>query len=223
MKTLSNTSMKPSLLQRHLQTNHPEKKDLDPNYLSNLEKVRKTTTRQHREAISTISWNGNSLLRNSTFCGEKQKATYNRRVHYICSESVGVGSNRFKQVQAALKLNNVSLSNNTIQRRITEMSPDINKLVSMEKYGFAIQLDKTADEPKCAQLLLVFVRYATQNSIRSELLLSNESSTTTRAEDIFELVDNFFKENSLQWNKLVGCTTDDVSAMLGRKSGFKLV
>ena len=31
MKTLSNVSMKPSLLQRHLQTNHPDKKVRDPN------------------------------------------------------------------------------------------------------------------------------------------------------------------------------------------------
>ena len=32
MKKLSNACMKPSLLQRHLQTNHPNKKDRDPNY-----------------------------------------------------------------------------------------------------------------------------------------------------------------------------------------------
>ena len=44
--------------------------------------------------------------------------------------------------------------------------------------------------------------------------------TTTKGEDVFELVDNFFKENGLQWSKLVGCTTDGAPAMLGRKSGF---
>ena len=37
MKTLSNASMKPSLLQRHLQTNYPEKKDRDRNYFKRLE------------------------------------------------------------------------------------------------------------------------------------------------------------------------------------------
>ena len=35
---------------------------------------------------------------------------------------------------------------------------------------------------------------------------------------MFELVDNFFKENGLQWSKLVGCTTDSAP---GRKSGFQ--
>ena len=38
---------------------------------------------------------------------------------------------------------------------------------------------------------------------------------------MFELVDNFFIENGLQWSKLVGCTTDGALAMLGRKSGFQ--
>ena len=37
VKTLSIASMKPSLLQCHLQTNHPDKKDCDPNYFRRLE------------------------------------------------------------------------------------------------------------------------------------------------------------------------------------------
>ena len=38
---------------------------------------------------------------------------------------------------------------------------------------------------------------------------------------MFELVDNFFKENGLQWSKLVGCSIDCTPAMHGRKSGFQ--
>ena len=76
-----------------------------------------------------------------------------------------------------------------------------NEQVLMEiqssKYGFAIQLDETTDMSNCAQLL-VFVRYATKDSIRSELLLSNELRTTTKGKDVFRLVDNFFKENGLR-------------------------
>ena len=45
--------------------------------------------------------------------------------------------------------------------------------------------------------------------------------TITKGEDVFELVDNFFKENVFQWSKLVDCTTDGVPAMLGRKSGLQ--
>ena len=83
-----------------------------------------------------------------------------------------------------------------------------------------MQLDETTDVSNCAQVL-VFVRDATKDSIRSELQLSNEMRTTTKGEDVFEFVDNFFKENGLQWSKLVGCTTEGAPAMLGKKSGFQ--
>ena len=78
----------------------------------------------------------------------------------------------------------------------------------------------TTDVSNCEQLL-VFVRYATKDSSRSKLLLSNELRATTRREDMYELVDKFFKENGLQWKKLVGSTTDGAPVMLGRKSGFQ--
>ena len=85
------------------------------------------------------------------------------------------------------------------------MSTDINKQVFTEvqssKYRFALQLDETTDVSNCA-LLLVFVRYTTEDSIQSELLLSNDLRSTTRGEDVFELVDNFFKKmvfNRASW------------------------
>ena len=40
MKTLSIASMKPSLVQRHLQSNHSDKKDRDPNYFRQLGEMR---------------------------------------------------------------------------------------------------------------------------------------------------------------------------------------
>ena len=38
---------------------------------------------------------------------------------------------------------------------------------------------------------------------------------------MFEIDDNFFKENGLLWGKLVGCATDGARAMFRRKSGFQ--
>ena len=45
--------------------------------------------------------------------------------------------------------------------------------------------------------------------------------TTTKGEDVFELVDNFFKKNVFQWSKLVDFITDGAPAMFGRKSGLQ--
>ena len=53
------------------------------------------------------------------------------------------------------------------------------------------------DVSNCAQLL-VFVHYATKDSIPSKLLLSNQWRTTTREEEVLEFADSFFKENGLQ-------------------------
>ena len=70
--------------------------------------------------------------------------------------------------EAVSKLNSVSVSNNKIQRRITEMSTDIKKPVITEvqgsKYEFAIQLVESTDMSNYAQLL-VYVRYATKDAI----------------------------------------------------------
>ena len=103
--------------------------------------------------------------------------------------------------EAVSKLNSVSVSNNTIQQRITEMSTDIKEQVITEvqgsKYGFAIQLVESTDVSNCTQLL-VYVRYATKYAIRSEILLINEMRITTKGKDVSELVDNFFKKNGLQ-------------------------
>ena len=116
--------------------------------------------------------------------------------------------------EVALKLSSVSLT--LIQRRITKMFSDINEQVLLEvqssSYESATRLDETTDASNCA-LLLVFMCYATTDSIRSKLLLSNEPRTITRGEHEFELVDNFFK-NGFQWSKLVGCTTDGTPSTL---------
>ena len=46
--------------------------------------------------------------------------------------------------------------------------------------------------------------------MKTELLISEELPDTTREKDIFNLLDRYFKENDLEWGKLVGCTTNCV-------------
>ncbi|XP_068209307.1 zinc finger BED domain-containing protein 5-like [Palaemon carinicauda] len=126
--------------------------------------------------------------------------------------------------EAVAKLDSVSVSNNTVQRRIEEMSVDIADQVvegaKSSKYGFAIQLDKSTDVTNCSQLL-VYVRFTQSNAAKTELLLSHNLSSTTTGKDIFNVLDNFFKQNELDWGNLVGCTTDGAPSMLGRKSCFQ--
>ena len=92
--------------------------------------------------------------------------------------------------------------------------------VQGSKYGFTIQLVESINMSNYTQLL-VLVHYATKDATRTELLLINEMRTTGNGEDVFELVDNFFRKKWFPMTKLVGCTTDGTPAMLGRKSWFQ--
>ena len=44
---------------------------------------------------------------------------------------------------------------------------------------------------------------------------------TTKGDDIFQMVNSFFKQHGIKWENLRGCTTDGAPAMLRRKSGFR--
>ena len=167
-------------LQRHLQTNYSEKKDRDPNYF----KRRGENTKKQRLDKSGKQYQ--QLVGIVTACYEiALLVAKNKKPHTIAEELIMPEAKMLvKHVigdEAVSKLNSFSISNNIIQRRITEMSSDINKQVITKeqgsKYGFAIQLDESTDVSNCAQLL-VYVRYATKDAIRSELLLHGTRTTT---------------------------------------------
>ena len=90
--------------------------------------------------------------------------------------------------QAVAKFNAVSLSDNTMKRRIEEMSDDVADQILAEtkesKFGFAIQLDESTDITNYCQLL-VYVRYAQANVMKTDLLLNHEVSTTNKREEYF--------------------------------------
>ena len=88
------------------------------------------------------------------------------------------------------------------------------------KFGFALQLDESTDVTNCYQLL-VYVRFTQNNAVKTELLLNHEVPTTSKGKDIFNVLNNFFEENELDWGKLVRCMPDGAPSMLSRKSGFQ--
>ena len=125
MKTLSNALMKPSLLQRHLQTNHPNKKARDPNHFKRLGENKKKqrldkTGKQYQQSVGIVTASYEIAL----------IVAKNKKPHTIAEEFIIPAAKVLvKKVisdEAVSNLNSVSLSNNTIQRGITEMSTDIN-------------------------------------------------------------------------------------------------
>ena len=108
--------------------------------------------------------------------------------------------------EAVNKLSPLSVSNNTVKRRITDMSQDIlcqiiQELKETPTGLFSIQLDETTDVTNLAQLL-VYVRYYKNNKIKEDFLFCKPLQTSTTAADIFNLINDFFKEHSIKWKKI---------------------
>ena len=115
----------------------------------------------------------------------------------------------------------ISLSNDTVQRRISDMSEDMKEQVINELKAspmFCIQVDESTDVSLCAQLL-VFVRYIHLEDIKKEFLFCSELETTTKSVNIKN--NNLFDSEKLQWENLFGVCTDGAPAMLGSQSGFQ--
>ena len=121
------------------------------------------------------------------------------------------------------KFDSVSLSNDSVKRRIGEMSTDITDQVIAgvidSKFEFALQFDKSTDLTNSCQLL-VYVGFAQNDAAKTELLLNHEVSNTSE-EDIFNSLNNFFKENELNGLNLVGCATDVVPVCSIESLDFK--
>ncbi|XP_060629099.2 protein FAM200C-like [Anolis sagrei] len=122
-------------------------------------------------------------------------------------------------------LSAVSLSHDTVQRRINDMSADILDQVIQEIKSaplpiFSIQLDESTDTTNCSQLL-VYVRYINDGNFKDEFLFCKPLEMTTTACGVFDTVGSFLKEHTISWEKVCGVCTDGAPAMLGCGSGFQ--
>ena len=111
---------------------------------------------------------------------------------------------------AVNKLSSLSLSDNTVQRRIEEMSEDIkNQVVEQIKQSpiYVLQLDESTDVSSCAQLM-VYVRYTHNCDFKEELLFCRLLDSQTRGIDVFNQVDIYFACEDLDWRKVGAVCTD---------------
>lgn len=220
-ETLSNHSLKPSLLRRHLETKHGNLKDQSVSFFQHKLKDLK----QRQKSIEALSQNTNNNALQASF-----------RVSYLIAKQAKphtIGENLIlpaaKEIvkcmfgeKMARELDVIPMSNNTVSRRIADMSENLKthqiKRILESDY-FAIQLDESTDITNLAQLL-TYVRYVHSKKFYEEFLFCRTLSIRTTGEDIFHMVDSFVKENQLDWSKCVGICTDGARAMTGRFSGL---
>jgi zinc finger BED domain-containing protein 5/7/8/9 len=124
--------------------------------------------------------------------------------------------------ETAQKFEALPLSATTVKRRIIKISKyleseTVRKLLLSPT--FAMQLDESTDVANLAELL-VYVRYVYNTTIEESMLFCKPLETTTTGLDIFNMVDSYFTENSIDWKKCSTICTDGVPALTGCHVGF---
>ncbi|XP_042234779.1 zinc finger BED domain-containing protein 5-like [Homarus americanus] len=114
------------------------------------------------------------------------------------------------------------MSDNTISRRISDMSQDVESQVIAsikEAKCFAIKLDESTDITGKAQLL-TFIRFVCNEEITEQFLFCKPLPETTRGQDIFEDVVSYFSSYDLSWKSCISICTDGAPSMSGSLKRF---
>ncbi len=217
-EVLANDSMKPCKLKRHLETKHAGIKNKPAEYF----KRKLDRLHQQQATISVHSTVSKQCLEASYVVAKRIGKL--GKPHTIAETLILPAAQDMCRIMigdsAAAKLGAVPLSNDTVARRIEDMSNDIREqLIEFVKKSpyYALQLDESTDIAGQAQLL-TYVRYL--RAIEEDVLFCRPLQSHTTGEAIFNVLDIFIRENGLAWDRCVGLCMDGVQAMTGREHGL---
>ncbi|GFV09180.1 SCAN domain-containing protein 3 [Trichonephila clavipes] len=111
----------------------------------------------------------------------------------------------------------IPLSNDTIHRRIKDMSENIEQ--NTANSNFALQVDETTDITGNAQLI-AFVRFIHENDIINQFLCCRELPDFTTGKHIFQVISSYLEEIKVSWKSCIGICTDGAPAMTEHLKGF---
>ncbi|CAH1980987.1 unnamed protein product [Acanthoscelides obtectus] len=200
--------MKPSKLQDHLRRCHPDKTEKNLKYFQTLkDKFQKRPTLD-RMFASTSQRNDDGL-----------RASYNISLLIAKSGKPHTIGEKLilPAVEEVLKtvlhkpasdiIKRIPLINNTVERRIDEMSSDIESFLCnyLQTTHFSIPLDESTF-PDNAALLLAYVRFIMNQAIYEELLFARTLITDTK--ELLDTKDKILKEKIMKRKTEIAYLTD---------------
>ena len=219
---MSNASLRPSKLTNHRDKKHPRRKDNEVDALS----------------AKRARYDLEAMLPHFEFRPEEKPAlqcSYEvayriakwKKPHTIAEDLIKSCVEKMVELMigpgAKKKIQQLSLSNDTIRRRIDDMAADVCKQVRSEIKQRTLQASVQLDESTDIALeshLIAFARYEKEGKMKEEFLFCNTLPTTTTAVDVKAIVDSFFEANGLGWQNFKHICTDGAPAMLGVRGGF---
>ncbi|MEE6510581.1 hypothetical protein FKM82_030541 [Ascaphus truei] len=218
---LSNESMKPSKLKRHLELKHPEYSNKPIDFFINKKRELIVTKKTMSLNFSQGPQSENLAMASYEISHLIAETGYPHTIaEKLIVPAMKVLASRICDKKQEKQVNMLALSNNTVKRRIVEMADNIEETVVShlkECRFFSLQVDESTDISDKANLMC-FVRYDFANTTREEFLFCKPLTTRTTAEEIFNLIDNYINQNGIEWKKCVGLSSDGARAMAGART-----
>ena len=111
------------------------------------------------------------------------------------------------------------LSNNTVSKRIDEMSDETELVGKLKSRYFSPQMDKSALRDS-EVVLLAYARYIDKGEFSEEIVFCISLQTTTSAANIYGTLKNYLHANNMPMENTTSCAVDGAPVMMGKKKGF---